>query len=289
MLEFSDDQAFLRSEARGAFLVIIGDWYRDRYGDAVDDRKEDIESMVLVHGTPFAMRVPIQFKLVSEEPNTFCIGFPASVQAEEDPLAWIQSGGVVRGLSDSELVTIRKAALATANLIRSINVDTRCLEDNANPNVAALAGSVRSDIESAARNLCAQNDAGLRSALWDASQATEKSLKILIWRKRQAPSLTHDLSSLADRAQEFGAGDIDRAELALIPSGRNATGIRYGGRTRVSEATAVYRAALSIIAQVAFEAQPESDYSLREARLKMTRPPWFSFDTEKFSKRLRST
>ena len=289
MLKVSDQRAFLLSEAHGRILVIIGDWFRDRYGEDVDDREDAFESMLLIHGTPLAMRVPKRFRISSGEPHTFWFGFPASVQEEEDPIEWIQNRGVVRGLSNSQLESVRQSALDTANFIRSIGFDTQALVGDANRTISELAGSVRADLESSARNLCALNEAGLRSATWDASQATEKALKILIRRKGQTPPNTHDLSCLAALAESLGAENIDRVRLARIPSGRDATGIRYGGDTTVSRASAAYAAALSIIKQVVFEARPDTQYNLREARFKLKRPPWFDFDTDEFSAGLRSS
>ena len=289
MLEVPDQKAFLLSEAHGRFLVIIEDWYRDRYGEAVDNREDDFESVILIHGLPLAMRVPKRFRIFSGEPGTFWIGFPASVQAEEYPLGWIQNRGAVRGLSDSQLESVRKSALDTANLIRSIGFDTQALVSNASRTISELAASVRADLESSARNLCAQNEAGLRSATWDTSQATEKALKVLIWQKGQTPPYTHELSRLASLAESLGAENIDRVKLVQIPSGRDAANIRYGGDMTVSDASTTYAAALSIIKQVVFEARPDTQYNLREARFKLKRPPWFNFDSDEFSAGLRST
>lgn len=289
MLKVSDYKAFLLSEVHGRLLIIIGDWYRDRYGDAVDDDEDSVfVSMLLVHGTPFAMRVPKNFKTSADEPNMIWIGFPASVQAEEDPLNWIESRGVVGGLSREELDVVRKAALETANLVRSIGFDVQSLEDEENLSIAELAGSIRADIQSSARNLCERSEAGLRSAAWNASQATEKALKIMIWRKGQTPPHTHELSALAERAENLGAEAIDRGKLALIPSGRDATDVRYGGEMTLPKAIDAYGAALSIIRQVLFEAKPDTEYNAREARFKIQRPPWFDFDTSEFSRKLRS-
>ncbi len=288
-MEFSDFETFYRSVAHGAFLFIIEDWYRDRYGDFVDNDETGVfVSMLLIHGTPFAMQVPKRFKISADEPNMVWIGWPASVQAEEDPLSWIQSRGVVDGLSGIGLDVVRKEALETAKLVRSIGFDVRALVHNENLSIAELAGSVRTDIQSSARNLCERNDACLRSAAWDASQATEKALKLLIRRKGQTPPYTHDLSALADRAESLGAEAIDRVKLALILSGDDATDIRYGGDITLSNAADAYGAALSIIRQVLFEAKPDTVYNVREARFKIQRPPWFDFDTNAFRKKLRS-
>ena len=286
MLEIPDRKAFLLSEAHGQILVVIDDWYRDRYGEAVDD-DDAFVSMLLVHGTPFTMRVPKRFKISADEPNMVWIGYPASVQAEEDPLRWIQSKGVLDGLKDKERDVVQTAALETANLIRSIGFDIRSLESEQDLSIADLAGSVRVDLQGCARHLCEQSEAGLRSASWDASQATEKALKLLIRRKGSTPHHTHVLSQLADEAERLGALAVDRSKLGLILSGRGATGIRYGGDMTLSKAVDAYLAALSIIKQVVFEAKPETDYNIREARFKLQRPPWFNFDTREFSKSLR--
>ena len=289
MLEVSDYKTFYLSEVHGRMQIIIDEWYRRRYGNAVDDDKDGVfASMLLVYETPFAMRVPKNFKTSADEPNMVWIGFPASVQAEEDPLNWIAIKDVVGGLSNEEQVIVRKKALEIANLVRSIGYDTRALEYDENLNITELASSVRSDLQSSARNLCEQNKAGLRSASWDASQATEKVLKLLIWRKGQEPPYTHNLSELADQAEGLGSEVIDRVKLALIPSGADATTLRYGGDITLSEAVGTYNAALSIIRQVLFEAKPNTEYNMREARFKIKRPPWFDFDISAFREELSS-
>ena len=104
ILEVSDYEKFLHSTAYGRFLIIIDNWYRNRYGDTVDNDEDKVfVSMLLVHGTPFAMSVPRIFQTPGDEPNTVWVGFPASVQAEENPLSWIQNRNVVSGLSHEEL------------------------------------------------------------------------------------------------------------------------------------------------------------------------------------------
>lgn len=289
MLEVSDYKAFLHSDVHGKLRVIIEDWYRDHYGDAVDDDGDNFfVSMLLVHGTPFAMLVPKRFRIFADEANMIWIGWPASVQTEEDPLSWVDNRGVIERLSREDLEDARKAALETANLVRSIGFDLRDLEHDENMRIAELAESIRADIQSSARNLCERNDAGLRSAAWNASQATEKALKILIWRKGQEPPYIHVLSELAVRAESLGAEAIDRGKLALIPSGRDATNIRYGGEITLSKAADAYGSALMLIRQVVFEAKPDTEFNVREARFKFLRPPWFDFDTNLFKEKLHS-
>ena len=186
-------------------------------------------------------------------------------------------------------VELRSSALETANLVRSIGFDVRSLEyDEEDVTIAELAGLVRADIQNSARNLCDRSKAGLHSAAWDASQATEKALKLLIRRKGQTPLYTHKLSDLADQAECLDAEAINREKLALIPSGNYATDIRYGGNMMLSEAANAYGAALSVIRQIVFEAKPNSAYNVREGRIKIQLPPLFDFDISAFSEKLRS-
>ena len=288
MIDAPDPDTFLVSAARGAVHVIIEDWYRNCYGDAVDDQKNrTFAATLLIHKTPFALRVPLRFTMPGDEPNTDWLGWPASVQSEEDPLRWIESKGVVDALSSEVLDAVRDAARTTSNQVRSIGFDLRSLEQDPDSEIRDLAGAVLSDIQSSAQNLCGQNQAGWRAAAWDCSQATEKTLKLLIRQKGGTPPRTHDLFRLADQAESLGSEAIDRAKLALIPSGSDAAAIRYGGAMRLYKAADGYAAALEIIQQVAFDAKPDTTLNYREARLLLKRPPWFDFDTQGFSKKLR--
>ncbi len=279
MLEVPDWKTFFISEAHGKILTIINDWYRERYGKTPKEDEDAFFSALLIHGTPFILRVPKRFKIAADEPNTIWIGWPASVQEEENPLDWIQNKDLVGGLSVGDLDTVRKEALEIANLTRSIDFDTRSLERDTDSSIAQLAGSVRTDIQSSARKLCERNDAALRSTAWDASQATEKTIKILIRRYGQTPSHSHDLPSLAQKAERLGAQTIDRNHLKRIPSGKDVTSIRYGGKITLSRAIDAYRSSLSVIQQIAFEAKPDSKSNIRAARFKLKLPPWFNFDT----------
>lgn len=288
MLEVSDYRAFLLSDAYGRFLVILTDWYRQRYGDAVADDAAGFVAAVLVHGTPFVMRVPRYFSTIDDDPSCMWVGFPAVVQAEENPLDWIQQQGVVSGLSRGEVEDVRRTALATANLVRSIGFDVWMLESEASSTIGELARSVRADLQDCARSLCGRDDGSLRSAAWHASQATEKVLKVFVEKNGTKPPRTHNLFELSDQAEKLGARPIDRARLALVPSGTKASAIRYGGTIDLSSAMKAYGAALAIVEQVVFDAKPNKKIDVRRARFKMKRAPWFDFNTEAFREALRS-
>lgn len=289
MIEVSDREAFLVSEAHGRFRIIIETWFRERYGNAVDsDTEDNFGSLVTVYETPFAMNVPRNFKTAAEEENMVWIASPASVQKEEDPRDWIADQSVLAGLMPHEREEVRASATEIASFIRSIDYDRRSLEYEPDAYIRDLAGAVATDLQASARHMCERSAAGLRASAWDTSQATEKALKLLIRRKGQAPTFTHDLQKLADRVKELSDVTINRTELDKIPSNNAATGMRYGGEIALADAMAAYRAALPIIRELLFEAKPDTKFDAREARFKIKRPPWFDFDTQAFMDQLRS-
>lgn len=289
MLTVSDFEAFLVSDAHGKLRLVVQDWYRERYGDRLataDD--QGLVAMLLIHGTPFLFFVPKYFRTKSDVPNTIWIGFPASVQVEENPLTWFQDKSVVERLSSIEAEALRAEATDLGDLIRSIGFDLGALTYEVDASVSDLAEAIMTDLQASARHLCARTNAGLRSAEWDASQATEKAIKLFIRRKGQIPPFSHDLEQLAQLAERLGAPPINRDRLRAVPSDSSATSKRYGGRVELAEAVGAYRAAVATVRDLAFEARPESEYNVRQARFLVKSPaPWFEFDTDLFLRELR--
>ena len=130
-------------------------------------------------------------------------------------------------------------------MIRSISFDIRSLEGEKNPSIAELVGAVSADLQSSARNLCERNEARLRSATWDASQATEKALKLLFGEKDRRHLIATIFLNWQIKQRLWALRVIDRTKLSLIPSGHDATSIRYGGDMTLSKAIDAYDAALS--------------------------------------------
>lgn len=287
MLDIPDYKAFLVSEAHGRLRIIVSDWFKGRYGDEANSSDGNaFWGMVMIHDTPFMMRVPKEFRTRADEPNMIWVGWPASVQNEEDPLVWVDNKAVMKNLSQSVVLELRHAATATASLIRSIGFDLRSLLTEGDQAVVDLASAIGSDLQASARHLCERNDAGLRSSGWDASQCTEKALKLFIRRKGQSAPQIHDLERLATIAESLGLPSIDRVRLGTIPSNSKATGMRYGGQVELAASIAAYEAALAIVRDVLYAAKPDSEFDVREARFKMKRPPWFEFDSDEFREQL---
>lgn len=119
MIEIQGDyQEFLNSEAYARIMALVDDWYCERYGAALEADKDRFHSLVVIHGTAFPLLVPSTFSIPGEEDGTVWVGFPASVQKEEDPLSWIVDSPNFGTLPESDYEALRKAAEKTATAIR---------------------------------------------------------------------------------------------------------------------------------------------------------------------------
>lgn len=289
MIRVTDYEAFLVSEMHGKLRVIVSEWFRERYGKIADsDDEKKFDAAVLIHDTPFIMRVPKNFSIAADEPNMWWVAFPASVQKEENPIDWVQNQDLVGKLSSDARNKLRSSSLEVANLVRSTWFDLHVLTYEADKIVSDLASSIITDLKNCAINLCERSEAGLRLCLWNASQATEKGLKLSICRSGQTPPFTHDLRRLADQAEALGIAPIDRQLLEQVPSNRGATNIRYGGEVKILSAIGAYNSALHLVRNLAYHARPTGEYNVREARFKIKLPPWFDFDIDSFKLDLKA-
>lgn len=287
MVKVNDFKEFLVSEDYARFVALVDDWYRERYGAAINDGKRTFPSLVVVYGTAFPLHVPLTFSKPGDEEGTVWVGSPASVQDEEDPLSWIVNGPNVDKMTSPERDKLARQASNTASSIRSINFNLKTIQSDTKKMHRDLASAVTANLRAAAPELCSQEQGLLRNAGWELSQATEKALKLYIRRNGGSPKNTHVLSDLADDAGQCGTIKLDRRALALIPSGNQAVNLRYGGNYTIEEGLKAYRSSLEIIEKLAFAIQTKGKYNVREARFLLKKPPWFTYDTRSFLKALK--
>lgn len=244
MIEVNNWTAFFLSEAYARIMALVDDWYMARYGTAYRETKDNFYSLVIVHHTPFPLYVPLTFSTPGEERGTTWIGFQASVQKEENPLAWIAQGPNINALPETDREALLAQAIRTSNSIRSINFDLKTIQHEDREVFSDLATSILANLQSAAQNLCGGNKGQLRNAGWELSQAVEKALKLFIHSKGGIPIRTHVLADLADHSERLGIEKLDRVALGEIPSGTQAVDLRYGGVYAIQGGLNAYHSAL---------------------------------------------
>lgn len=279
--------AFFLSEAYARIVALVDEWYQVRYSTAYEASTDFFCSLVVIHHTPFPLHVPLTFSTLGEEMGTAWIGFQASVQKEENPLAWIGQGPNINALQETDREAILAQAVDTSNSIRSINFDLKTIQHEGSEVLRDLAISVLANLQSAAQNLCRWNKGQLLISGWELSQAVEKTLKLFIRRNGDIPKNTHVLAELADHADRLGAEKLDRVSLGEIPSGAKATSLRYGGEYTIQNCLSAYRSALEIIEKLAFAVQIKAEIDIREARF-LIKSPWINYDTDSFLHALKS-
>ncbi|WP_417484916.1 HEPN domain-containing protein [Maricaulis salignorans] len=282
----ADDQraAFMASAVRGRILVIIDEWFRAKYDLESEQRAKVFEATILLHGSPHPFRVPTEFSKPGDEPGTSWMSFPASVQSEETPTDWIV--GSVSRVSHEVFKELQVESMATANAVRSISFSMKMISNGGRSEYHQTVEAVLADLQTAARELCSHDAAQTRNAAWHVSQATEKCLKLFSMTKGVSPPNSHDLKALARLCEENGAQAVDLDVLSTIPSGKEATDLRYSGEYSVASALTAYRSALLLIEVIAAQSMPKLEIDARNLRL-LLKPPWFDFDISEFLKFLR--
>lgn len=284
IVEADQRAAFMTSVFRGRILVIIDEWFRAKYDLKSVQSEKVFEAIVLLHGSPHPFRVPTSFSKPGDEPVTSWLSFPASVQSEEAPIEWIV--GSVAGLSHEALNELQAESMVTANKVRSICFSMKMISNGGRSEHHQTAEAVLADLQTAARELCSHDAAQTRNAAWHLSQATEKCLKLFAMTKGESPPNSHDLKALANLCELKGAQAIDLGALSTIPSGKQATDLRYSGDYSVASAITAYRSALLLIETLAAQSMPESEFDVRDLRL-LLNAPWFDFDIPEFKEFLR--
>jgi hypothetical protein len=124
MIQTDDWQTFFVSEPYARIMAIVDERYRARYGSAFEMETDRFESLLVVHRFPFMMHVPLTFSIPGEEKGTAWVGFPASVQKEENPFKWIAQGPNIEALSASERDELLAQATRTANSTGALGTAT---------------------------------------------------------------------------------------------------------------------------------------------------------------------
>ena len=274
----------MSTEAYARLFALVNDWYRTRYGRAFDDAGKHFSAAVEIFGSPFLLAVPATFTVPGKDKGTVWLGFPDKVQEEEDVLKWIAD---CPNLTPSEQALLKERATLVADAVRSIIYDLRAIPYDTDEFGQDLVASIGADLNAAALDLCAHDDGRLRNAGWHISQATEKALKLAIHRFGAIPDKIHDLDDLSRDLEQVSSINIDKVALSRIPSGKKATGLRYGGQFSLPEGLGAYQSALFLVKPILRFITPKREYDARNARFLLKTPPWFSFETDAFIKAMK--
>jgi hypothetical protein len=248
-------------------------WYRDRFGAAMDaGRSDGRDAAILIRDTPYLLSVP----MTTTEPGTpgesFWLCFHDAVQSGEDVLSWVQHGPVFASLEAKDMKAARRMAAEMATKLRAIHIAFMGM-DGSDPKVVELRDAILPNLERAARHLVKADAENVRLAHWDMQMGCELSLKCLTQQRTGTFKETHDLFYLYDQMPE-PLPPFARTELSKLPNWEKMAELRYGGGppVPVRHAFRSYRATLTIVA--ATTSAFRRLYQFGKAKIHLKRPPW---------------
>lgn len=251
---------------------IAVDWYREHFGDAMDaGRLEGTSAVVLVRDTPYLVKVPMTTTEAGKPGKTFWLCYHNGVLADEDVLAWIQSGPNFANLDPKDTKAAHSVTKDVSSKLRSIYTALMGVSA-ADKAVSELREGILPNLERAAHHLAKGDDENRKIAYWDMQMACELSLKCLAQQRSGAFRETHDLFLLYDNMPD-GIPLFARTELSKLPNWEKMVDIRYGGGPPISVRNAFrsYQATLEIV-----KATTNSMKRMRlgKAKFELQKPPW---------------
>ncbi len=265
--------------------ALIEGWYADNYGNFRE--KEDVlPSIIKIRGGIFSFNVPKCHIKPTEEPWTIWASFPGCVFDEEKPIEWIDSTAPLEKLSSDELHNVAVEAKRIGSFVRSIG---HRLRHGLAPNTQAYAFSEKAlgELWNSSSLILSHDTAARALAGWALNQAVEKTYKAYLKTKGlRIPTKNHDLQIVANEVEALGEIEIDSKLLALVPSAKSASGLRYENSIAQEQVLAAYSAALELIDDVARVLYRGKKLDISEARFKI-RAPWFLGDEHEFTASIR--
>jgi HEPN domain-containing protein len=255
------------------------DWYRERYGDALEDRERNQTiGVVRVYSTPFSLSIPLTLTKPEDPGKTAWLIFPITVMSDENPYEWIHPKPNLEQLTREDLESLKKEIDFVASSLRSINVNLMTAEYSAS-SLQMLGGSITAHLEKAVQDILSGKLEQISVAYWEIHLAIEKTIKLFLRQKGHTPPNTHNLIELRGIAEnDLSSTELDDS-FSKCPKAKEAIGYRYGENQDVSSENAIefYYASLRIISF--YTKALHRDIVMNNARILIKIPPWNETNT----------
>lgn len=272
-----NSQEFIATRWFSVIFYHVDQWYRDRYGAALDQKASNhITGVIEIMNTPFELRVPTMRTRPGEPGKTVWIGIPDGVREDESPIDWVIAGPNVGRFDEEDRARAITEVTQTADRLRYIRTSLMAVTHGDSKLVGLMAG-VLPRLEHAASLLIETRRESVQQAYWEMQLACEQALKALSQQQTGAFRETHDLFTLYDATEPKPA--FERELLKDMPRWRETAEMRYGvgeldGRHLCIKA---YRSVLSIVAG---SVRSMKKMGIGHAEFEIQRPPWFEIADE---------
>ncbi|QRX80909.1 hypothetical protein [Glaciimonas sp. PAMC28666] len=276
-LPFNDSKEnFLEKEWFTALVIVIREWYQERYGTAhFEVVRETFSGIVLMYRTPIKIEVPVAVTKVHVEGETCWITFPDSIHESENLKSFFPTCPNFDALPKGERIKIEKRVDLIVSRTRSINLALQAAADL--PDEAEkMAAGVWWHIEKAVADILSLDTAVAAVGCWELHLAVEKSFKVFL-RQNESESRGHNLIKLSTASGKFGL-NVTKSVLAKLPEEHRAIKLRYGeADIEIFEAVENYEAALQLVYEIT--GKLKRTYSINNAAFLLKKPPWVGLGT----------
>ncbi|GGE83571.1 hypothetical protein [Niveispirillum cyanobacteriorum] len=254
-------------------------WYKNKFGKALEHKKERTRGIVLIYGLPFEILIPTTTSRPGKHGpgrhmETVWIRFPDIILDDEDILSWIVNSPNIDAMPPDVVVDVRQQITDIATSIRSIK--TNFMASGGNNEVLGLKSNTLASLQAFPDLICASDPKRIQRSYWEIQMACESAFKAVTLQRTGKFKHTHDLFLLYDELNDASPLDFNRDALKAIPNWGEMVDLRYaqGVRENLLECFKCYRQSLFIISKLARCSGPGGFSNFGNAEFEIRRPPW---------------
>lgn len=267
---------FLGKQWFAAVFAMVLKWYQGKYGEAIEKTEKGFPGVVLIHGFPYVVQVPLTHGIPAEPGKSVWLSFELEVDEHETPRQWIEVPPSLGALSKGKATELDSDLRWLATSIRTINLRFMTAEYS-RPKFDELRHASLLHLKNAASHIRENSRHSLALSAWDLNYALETAMKALIVQAGGTFSKLHNLKTLHADAERAGRAPFPASALKGWPKPRKVIDQRYGKPVAGGAAPAfkLYRSAIDLLVLIAGSVHVKLDFS--RARLLIARPPWYDY------------
>ena len=252
----------------------IKEWYDDRYGStSCQIPKDKLSGIVIFHGTPIRIEMPVTTTRIEVEGETSWISFPDKLQDDENILELFQSAPNLNSLQPDERELLLDSIKEIVHWSRSIQLNLQSASDLCD-DATAMVASVWLHFEKAISDIMTLKPTSATVGCWELHLCVEKAFKIFIY-KNNTKKTGHCLNSLYEEAKKFGL-ILTPSLLSSLPHWKTAIQYRYGEKIiSIDQTIDIYRVVLQVVFEISQELKKK--ITINNASILLKKPRWVGY------------
>jgi len=262
---------FVDKEWFAALVIVIREWYQDRYGAMNFKAVNDVLcGLVLLYGVPSKVEVRTTVATVEIEGETSWCTFPDSIHESENLSSFFPAHPNLNKLSMDKRYELEEQVASIVRSVRSINLALQAAAD-LSEEATQMALGIWGHIEKAVADILTLKPAVAGVGCWELHLAVEKAFKVYLMQNGISMH-GHNLNKLSIESAKFGL-EVTQSVLDMLPDEHRAIKLRYGeADMEISEAVKNYNAVLQLVYEIT--GKLKKTYSVNNASFLLKKPRW---------------